>query len=111
MGRTNTPLAVPVLLSFALAAAFVIAADGGPVALAAWFQATAGPRFYPDDPVWVDDDRAFDAAKALPTATGDLYDFVEHTFRSPGEHVDRAAINVNTLDEVPDSSWFTNRIG
>ena len=30
---------------------------------------------------------------------------------SPGERVDRPALNVNTLDEVPDSSWFTNRIG
>ena len=85
MGRTNPPLAAPVLLSLALAAAFAIAADGGPVALAAWFQAATGPRFYPDDPVWVDDDRAFDASKAKATATGDIYDFVEHTFLPPGE--------------------------
>ena len=111
MGRTNPPLAAPVLFSFALAAAFAIAADGGPVALAAWFQAATGPRFYPDDPVWVDDDRAFDASKAMATATGDIYDFAEHTFMPPGERVDRPALNVNTLDEVPDSSWFTNRIG
>ena len=111
MGRTNPPLAAPVLVSFALAAAFAIAVDGGPVALAAWFQAATGPRFYPDDPVWVDDDRAFDASKAMATATGDIYDFVEHTFLPPGERVDRPALNVNTLDEVPDSSWFTNRIG
>src|SRR6188768_580981 len=111
MGRTNTPPAVPLLFSFAFAAVFAIAVDGGSVALGAWFQAAAGPRFYPDDPVWVDDDRAFDASKALPTATGDLYDFVEHTFMSPDERVDRPAVNVNSLDEVPDSSWFTNRIG
>jgi hypothetical protein len=111
MGRTNTPLSAPALLSLVVAAVVAIAADGGPVALAAWFQAATGPRFYPDDPVWVDDDRAFDAAKALPTATGDLYDFVEHTYMPPGERVDRPALNINTLDEVPDSSWFTNRIG
>ena len=111
MGRTKTPLAAPALLSLVVAAVVAIAADGGPVALAAWFQAATGPRFYPDDPVWVDDDRAFDAAKALPTATGDLYDFVEHTYMPPGERVDRPALNINTLDEVPDSSWFTNRIG
>ena len=111
MGRTTPPLATPVLLSLVLAAVFAIGADGGPTALAAWFQAAAGPRFYPDDPVWVDDDRAFDASKALPTATGDIYDFVEHTFMAPGERVDRPSMNVNTLDEVPDSSWFTNRIG
>ena len=94
-----------------MAAVFAIAADGGPAGLAAWVQAATGPRFYPDDPVWVDDDRAFDAAKALATATGDIYDFAEHTYMAPGERVDRPALNVNTLDEVPDSSWFTNRIG
>jgi hypothetical protein len=111
MGRTNPLLASPVLLGLTCAAAFAIGADGGPVALAAWFQAATGPRFYPDDPVWVDDDRAFDASKAKPTATSDIYDFAEHTFMAPGERVDRPAVNVNTLDEVPDSSWFTNRIG
>jgi len=111
MGRTNPPPAARFLLGLALAAGFAIAPGGGPVALAAWLQSATAPRFYPDDPVWVDDDRAFDAAKALPIATGDIYDFAEHTFMSPGERVDRPALNVNTLDEVPDSSWFTNRIG
>src|SRR5688572_4847442 len=104
MGRTNPLLASPVLLSLACVAAVAIGAEGGPVALAAWFQAATGPRFYPDDPVWVDDDRAFDASKAKPTAASDIYDFAEHTFMAPGERVDRPAVNVNTLDEVPDSS-------
>ncbi len=31
--------------------------------------------------------------------------------RKPGERRDVRALNVNTVDEVPDSSWFTNRIG
>ena len=39
------------------------------------------------------------------------YDFVVNTFGKPGERRDVRAMNVNTLDEVPDSSWFTNRIG
>jgi hypothetical protein len=108
MGRTN-PSPPLVVLTVFLALAGVAAGPGTP--LGAWFQPAQGPRFYPDDPVWVDDDRAFDASKALPTATGDIYDFVEHTFMPPGEKVDRPAMNVNTLDEVPDSSWFTNRIG
>ena len=30
---------------------------------------------------------------------------------TPGERRDVRALNVNTVDEVPDSSWFTNRIG
>ena len=29
----------------------------------------------------------------------------------PGTKTRRRAVNVNTVDEVPDSSWFTNRIG
>jgi hypothetical protein len=104
MGRTNPS---PPLVALAV----ILALAGAAAGPSAWFQAPPGPRFYPDDPVWVDDDRAFDATTALPVATGDIYDFVEHTFMPPGERVDRPAMNVNTLDEVPDSSWFTNRIG
>jgi hypothetical protein len=111
MGRTNPLLAIPALVGLLAAGAVVATAEGGPAAVAAWVQAALGPRFYPDDPVWIDDDRLFDASAALPTATGDIYDFVEHTFLPPVEPVDRPALNVNTLDEVPDSSWFTNRIG
>src|SRR5688500_10571119 len=111
MGRKNQRHAAPVLLGLALAGVLVATVDGGPATVAAWVQAAVGPRFYPDDPVWVDDDRAFDASAALPMATGDIYDFVEHTFLPPVEREDRPALNVNTLDEVPDSSWFTNRIG
>jgi hypothetical protein len=39
------------------------------------------------------------------------YDFIVNTFGSPGERRDVRAMNVNTVDEVPDSSWMTNRIG
>src|SRR5262245_7033937 len=72
---------------------------------------SAAPRFYPDDPVWQDDDRALDASKAVAIADPNGYDFVVNTFTSPGERRDVRARNVNTVDEVPDSSWFTNRIG
>jgi hypothetical protein len=111
MGRTNPLLSTPVLLGLGLAAVVVCAADGAVATLAARLQSAAGPRFYPDDPVWVDDDRAFDASGALATATGDIYDFVEHTFLPPVKRTDTPSQNVNTLGEVPDSSWFTNRIG
>jgi hypothetical protein len=110
MGRTNRLPAAPLVLLLGLAGAVLTAAHGGPT-VAAWVEAAAGPRFYPDDPIWVDDDRAFDASAALPTATGDIYDFVEHTFLPPVPRTDTPAQNVNTLDEVPDSSWFTNRLG
>jgi hypothetical protein len=71
----------------------------------------AQPRFFPDDPLWNDDDRAFDASKAAEQEDSNGYDFTVNSFFSPGERRDVRAMNVNTLDEVPDSSWFTNRIG
>jgi len=71
----------------------------------------ATPRFYPDDPIWVDDDRAFDASKVGEIEDTNGYDFLVNTFSAPGERRDVRALNVNTVDEVPDSSWFTNRIG
>jgi len=70
-----------------------------------------GPRFYPDDPIQVDDDRAFDASKAEEAENSEGWDFIDNTFRAKGRVEDIRALNVNTLDEVPDSSWFTNRIG
>ena len=69
------------------------------------------PHFFPDDPIWTDDDRAFDASGAREQEDSNGYDFVVNTFLNPGERRDVGAMNVNTLDEVPDSSWFTNRIG
>ncbi len=81
------------------------------LALAAMGSLRASGRFFPDDPILVDDDRAFDASGAKPFELGNLSNFVENTFQSPGDRQPGRALNVNTLDEVPDSSWFTNRIG
>jgi hypothetical protein len=72
---------------------------------------SAQQQFFPDEPVWVDDDRAFDASNVVPLEDTNGYDFVVNTFAKPGERRDVRALNVNTVDEVPDSSWFTNRIG
>ena len=72
---------------------------------------SAAPHFYPDDPIWSDDDRAFDASQVVAIEDSNGYDFVVNTFAGPGERRDVRALNVNTVDEVPDSSWFTNRIG
>src|SRR5687768_18006380 len=41
----------------------------------------------------------------------DQFDLVENSFLGAGDKADRHAVNVNTVDEVPDSSWFTNRVG
>jgi hypothetical protein len=72
---------------------------------------SASPAYFPDDPIQADDDKAFDAGKAVEIEGSNAYDFTEHTFIKPGERRDIRALNVNTIDEVPDSMWFTNRIG
>ena len=72
---------------------------------------SATPAYFPDDPIWHDDDKALDASKAEEIEDSNGYDFVVNTFVQPGERRDVRALNVNTVDEVPDSSWFTNRIG
>ena len=69
------------------------------------------PRFYPDDPMRVDDDAAFDASGAAERELSEMYDFLENTFAKPGDDSPGRAVNINTIGEVPDSSWFTNRIG
>ena len=69
------------------------------------------PKFYPDDPILADDDAALDASGAKAVELSEIYDFVDNVWGSPGEQASIRAVNVNTLDEVPDSSWFTNRIG
>ena len=75
--------------------------------------ATQPPRvhFEPDDPLWVDADMLVDASGVAPQELSQSYDFLENTFALKGDQRDVRAMNVNTLDEVPDSSWFTNRIG
>ena len=68
------------------------------------------PSFYPDDPIAVSPEPA-DASAVKPRFASQGFDFVENAFLKPGERAQRKAGNVNTIDEVPDSSWFTNRIG
>jgi hypothetical protein len=89
---------------------FVLALAAASVLTAASLNAQQPPpRFYPDDPVWVDDDKR-DIAPVAKDELSKSYDFLFNTFaRRP--KTGRAAINVNTLGEVPDSSWFTNRLG
>ena len=71
----------------------------------------AGPRFYPDDPVWVERDHQ-DASAVRPWQINLTGEIVTALFGKPGDPAaDVRAQNVNTVDEVPDSSWFTNRVG
>jgi len=70
----------------------------------------AAPRFLPDDPVSVDNDR-LPMPRPARAELSTTFDVIERTFKHrPDGNIPRA-VNVNTLGEVPDSSWFTNRMG
>ena len=72
---------------------------------------TAGQKFYSDDPLTKVPESA-DASKAQPWDIDLFYDLSYNLFVTPRNEPTRPrAGNVNTIDEVPDSSWFTNRVG
>ncbi len=69
-------------------------------------------HFYPDDPLWkMPKPLAVDHPKHR--AIDQLYDFVINSVATPGEKQLPAALipaqDVNTLGEVPDGLWYTNR--
>ena len=66
-------------------------------------------KFYRDDPVTVEPETQ-DASKVANFKIDLFYDLMLNQFTRPGEAAGPRAKNVNTIDEVPDSSWFTNRI-
>jgi hypothetical protein len=69
------------------------------------------PRFYRDDPI-VREPEPQDASRAAMSEVDLLYDLTYNLFAvSRQKQSGLRAQNVNTIDEVPDSSWFTNRIG
>jgi hypothetical protein len=72
---------------------------------------TARQKFYPDDPITRDPETQ-DASGVQESDIGLAYNLSYNLFvtaSKPPEDV--RAQNVNTIDEVPDSSWFTNRVG
>ena len=68
-----------------------------------------GQKFYPDDPIATEPETQ-NATGAAPWKIDLFYDLMLNQFAHPGESARPRAMNVNTIDEVPDSSWFTNRI-
>lgn len=66
-------------------------------------------KFYNDDPI-VREPETQDASKAQAWEIILSFDLLQNLFARPGEARDVRAGNVNTIDEVPDSSWFTNRM-
>jgi hypothetical protein len=71
--------------------------------------ASSGPKFYRDDPIQVEPETR-DASKVVPWNIHLFYDLMLNQFARPGMPPGSRAANINTIDEVPDSSWFTNRI-
>jgi hypothetical protein len=71
----------------------------------------AAPRFFHDDPLTREPETQ-DASAVKPWDIDLAVDLATNLFGRPGDKAaDVRAGNVNTIDEVPDSSWFTNRIG
>jgi hypothetical protein len=68
------------------------------------------PRFFADDPLQREPETQ-DASKVQTWEIPLTPDLLQNLFGKPGDPApDVRAQNINTADEVPDSSWFTNRI-
>src|SRR5262245_11958361 len=102
LDRSTRPLrtAIGILLAFATLVTAGFASLSG-----------QGLRFYRDDPI-ARVPESQDASKAEPWDIGLMFELSYNLFVS-SRHVssNTRAGNLNTIDEVPDSSWFTNRIG
>lgn len=112
--------AEPMLAGAAVRSASIVAisrlraAIVGVVALAALSVtgATAGqaPRFLPDDPISRDADN-LPMPKPAEVELSAIYDVFANSFAFKPQDEIPSALNANTLGEVPESSWFTNRLG
>jgi hypothetical protein len=72
---------------------------------------TASPRFYADDPI-TREPQSQDASGAAPAELVALYETATGLFAKPRyKPSGLRAKNLSTIEEVPDSSWFTNRVG
>jgi hypothetical protein len=69
---------------------------------------TQAQVFAPDDPVWVDPDRRPLSATPEARPLSNYYDYFENATGEPGRK-GGPAMNINTLGEVPRSSWYTPR--
>jgi hypothetical protein len=96
--QTITRLAAAVVCAAGAATLFAAAASG------------QRPKFYSDDPIARVVDTQ-DASNVQPKSVNLIYDEARNLFGNPGDpDMNRRAMSINTIDEVPDSTWFTNRI-
>ena len=66
-------------------------------------------KFYDDDPI-AREPNTRDASGAINRDINIMYDLGKNLFAVPRNPKLVRAQNINTIDEVPDSEWFTNRI-
>ncbi len=70
-------------------------------------------KFYPDDPI-ENEPPPVTVGKVKTRKLNDYYDLLENTFSRRGEANTRSKFvrpkSANTLGEVPDSAWYTNRV-
>jgi len=98
------------LSSLARRVAVLVVASSA-LAIFATSAAMQGPRFYPDDPI-AREPESQDASKTAPYDESQMYELFFNLFVNSGLQASGLrAMNINTIDEVADSSWFTNRIG
>ena len=71
-------------------------------------------KFYPDDPL-VQEPPPHPVKSVVKLEIDPLYDFLNNSFETPRREGKRpredahAALDANTLGDVPDSAWYTNR--
>ena len=83
---------------------------GAVLILAAAPRGAAG-KFFDDDPI-AREPESQEASNVQPWEIDLFWDLSLNTFTRPGDPTaDVKARNVNTIDEIPDSNWFTNRVG
>jgi hypothetical protein len=100
------------LISLALVAAAASGAD--PKKSAVPSAPIEKSKFLKDDPLWKEP-TARSVVKVKTIEIDNIYDFLRQSFIVPREQQKllksgkSAALNANTLGEVPDSAWYTNR--
>ena len=71
---------------------------------------SATPKFYNDDPLQREPETQ-DASGVQGRDINLVFDLTFNLFARPGDPAANVrAQNINTIDEVPDSNWFTNRL-
>jgi hypothetical protein len=78
------------------------------IVLLLWPAGAQGQVFRPDDPVQVDPDRRSLSSSPEPQTLSTYYNYLLNSTAKPGRH-GGSAMNINTLGEVPRSSWYTPR--